>query len=48
LPQQKRLKSNAAVVIVTGPPFSGETTPGRTLAMRMNMPFLYKDGIKCA
>jgi predicted kinase len=34
------------LVIVTGPPASGKTTLGRTLAMRLKMPFLYKDGIK--
>jgi predicted kinase len=34
------------LVIVTGPPASGKTTLGRTLATRLNMPFLYKDGIK--
>jgi predicted kinase len=34
------------LVIVTGPPASGKTTLGRTLAMRLRMPFLYKDGIK--
>jgi predicted kinase len=38
--------NNAAVVIVTGPPASGKTTLGRALATRLNMPFLYKDGIK--
>lgn len=35
-----------ALVIVTGPPASGKTTLGRTLATRLRMPFLYKDGIK--
>jgi predicted kinase len=34
------------LVIVTGPPASGKTTLGRMLAMRLDMPFLYKDGIK--
>jgi predicted kinase len=34
------------LVIVTGPPASGKTTLGRALALRLNMPFLYKDGIK--
>ena len=34
------------LVIVTGPPASGKTTLGRTLATRLRMPFLYKDGIK--
>jgi predicted kinase len=34
------------LVIVTGPPASGKTTLGRALATRLNMPFLYKDGIK--
>jgi predicted kinase len=34
------------LVIVTGPPASGKTTLGRALAMRLKMPFLYKDGIK--
>jgi predicted kinase len=34
------------LVIVTGPPASGKTSLGRTLATRLNMPFLYKDGIK--
>jgi predicted kinase len=34
------------LVIVTGPPASGKTTLGRTLATRLAMPFLYKDGIK--
>jgi predicted kinase len=38
--------SNAAVVIVTGPPASGKTTLGRALATGLNMPFLYEDGIK--
>lgn len=37
---------NQPLVIVTGPPASGKTTLGRALAMRLNMPFLYKDGIK--
>jgi predicted kinase len=34
------------LVIATGPPASGKTTLGRALAARLNMPFLYKDGIK--
>jgi predicted kinase len=34
------------LVIVTGPPACGKTTLGRALATRLNMPFLYKDGIK--
>ena len=35
-----------SLVIVTGLPASGKTTLGRTLATRLNLPFLYKDGIK--
>ncbi len=38
--------NNPPLVIVTGPPASGKTTLGRALATRLNMPFLYKDGIK--
>src|SRR5690348_7819166 len=38
--------SNPPLVIVTGPPASGKTTLGRALAERLDMPFLYKDGIK--
>ncbi len=38
--------SSPPLVIVTGPPASGKTTLGRTLAERLRMPFLYKDGIK--
>jgi predicted kinase len=34
------------LVVVTGPPASGKTTLGRALATRLNMPFLFKDGIK--
>jgi predicted kinase len=34
------------LVIVMGPPASGKTTLGRTLAARLRTPFLYKDGIK--
>ena len=40
------MSSSPPLVIVTGPPASGKTTLGRTLAARLNMPFLYKDGIK--
>jgi predicted kinase len=40
------MSSPPPLVIVTGPPASGKTTLGRTLAARLNMPFLYKDGIK--
>jgi predicted kinase len=40
------MSSPPPLVIVTGPPASGKTTLGRTLATRLYMPFLYKDGIK--
>jgi predicted kinase len=34
------------LIIVSGPPCSGKTTLARRLAGRLNLPFIYKDGIK--
>ncbi len=34
------------LIIVTGPPCSGKITLGRRLAQELQLPFLYKDGIK--
>jgi predicted kinase len=34
------------MIIVSGPPCSGKTTLARHLADRLNLPFIYKDGIK--
>jgi predicted kinase len=40
------MSSEPPLVIVTGPPASGKTTLGRSLAARLGMPFLHKDGLK--
>jgi predicted kinase len=34
------------LLIITGPPCSGKTTLGMRLAHDLNLPYLYKDGIK--